>query len=172
VAIRNAKKKVAKLQSSRKMALQASKIRNGDVLDCLSEVREIIALPEYDHSIAQFQQDNDEVVISAEVKKQMKVFVSCIASMYRGNYFHNFEHASHVLMSVTKLMSRIVAPSELENHTDDVLHDHTYGMKSKMIQSFYNPLLLILSHQLFFVFFRYYLRSIDPVCLCSFSSYP
>lgn len=90
-------------------------------------MQEIIALPDYDHSIAQYQQDLDEIVLSPEVKQQMKIYVSCIASMYRDNRFHNFEHASHVMMSVTKLMTRIIAPSELENHADDVLHDHTYG---------------------------------------------
>lgn len=52
---------------------------------------------------------------------------------YNDNPFHNFEHASHVTMSVTKLLSRIVAPSDHEYNNedgDDNLHDHTFGITS------------------------------------------
>jgi len=50
----------------------------------------------------------------------------------------SFDHASHVVMSVIKLMSRIVAPSQLEDLIEGSggcsakhaalmkLHDHTY----------------------------------------------
>jgi len=65
---------------------------------------------------------------------------------YRQNPFHNFEHASHVTMSVTKLLSRIVAPSDvlnnMENSASDVnrlassLHDHTYGITSDPLTQF------------------------------------
>jgi hypothetical protein len=34
---------------------------------------------------------------------QLEDYVSAVASMYRDNPFHNFEHASHVVMSVVKL---------------------------------------------------------------------
>jgi hypothetical protein len=44
------------------------------------------------------------------VLDQLEDYVSAVASMYRDNPFHNFEHASHVVMSVVKLLSRIVAP--------------------------------------------------------------
>jgi hypothetical protein len=40
--------------------------------------------------------------------------------MYRNNPFHNFEHASHVMMAVNKLMSRIVAPADMDFDIDDV----------------------------------------------------
>ena len=48
------------------------------------------------------------------------------------NPFHNYEHASHVTMSVTKLLSRIVAPKINEKMSSEEklaskLHDHTYG---------------------------------------------
>jgi hypothetical protein len=54
--------------------------------------------------------------------------------------FHNFEHASHVTMSVAKLLSRIV-----ENSSDRIvadksiassLHDHTYGIVSCPLTQF------------------------------------
>lgn len=64
---------------------------------------------------------------------------------YNDNSFHNFKHASHVTMSVTKLLSRIVAPSDIfdndwyENTNDDIastLHDHTYGITSDPLTQF------------------------------------
>jgi len=60
-----------------------------------------------------------------------------------GNYtVHNFEHASHVTMSVVKLLNRIVAPSEIDladaaNMVDaSKLHDHTYGITSDPLTQF------------------------------------
>ena len=63
----------------------------GTVLD---EVQEIIALPEYDSSIAKQRKDPETVELAENVTDQLRSFVSCVASMYRGNAFHNFEHAS------------------------------------------------------------------------------
>jgi 3'5'-cyclic nucleotide phosphodiesterase len=46
--------------------------------------------------------------------------------------FHNFQHANHVTMSVVKLMSRIVAPADVDinEFSNKSLHDHTYGITS------------------------------------------
>lgn len=63
--------------------------------------------------------------------------------MYRENPFHNFEHASHVTMSVVKLLSRIVAHSDIAVGGDtgamtlaSSLHDHTYGITSDPLTQF------------------------------------
>jgi 3'5'-cyclic nucleotide phosphodiesterase len=59
--------------------------------------------------------------------------------MYHDNPFHNFEHASHVIMSVTKLMARIVAPTDSEAEgvlSESNLHDRTYGIKSDPLTQF------------------------------------
>ena len=71
----------------------------------------------------------------ADKPRQLKDYVSAIAATYReDNPFHNFEHASHVTMSVVKLLGRIVAPDvSLDDRREDAdvhhtLHDHTYGM--------------------------------------------
>jgi 3'5'-cyclic nucleotide phosphodiesterase len=104
----------------------------------IDEVQEIITLPEFD--ITTNHQNNinaADVVISSIALEQLKVYVSWVASMYKNNPFHNFEHASHVVMSVIKLMSRIVAPADL--HFDDnaaSLHDHTYGITSDPLTQF------------------------------------
>ena len=52
--------------------------------------------------------------------------------------FHNFEHASHVTMSVAKLLSRIVAPDLEITSTNcrSTLHDHTYGITSDPLTQF------------------------------------
>lgn len=67
-------------------------VMNG-ISDCLGEVREIIALPEYDSTVASLAKDVEKVHVSREVKNEMRAFVGCVASMYRENAFHNFEHA-------------------------------------------------------------------------------
>mmetsp|Transcript_20032 Transcript_20032/g.35262 ORF Transcript_20032/g.35262 Transcript_20032/m.35262 type:complete len:1107 (-) Transcript_20032:235-3555(-) len=45
--------------------------------------------------------------IDSKVVEQLKQHVHGIASMYRKNPFHNFEHASHVTMSCMKMLSRV-----------------------------------------------------------------
>jgi class 3 adenylate cyclase len=50
--------------------------------------------------------------IDPEAVSQLKSYVTGIAAMYRDNPFHNFEHASHVTMSVTKLLSKVVTTDD------------------------------------------------------------
>ncbi|CAJ1964594.1 unnamed protein product [Cylindrotheca closterium] len=106
---------------------------------CLEEVTEIIALPSYDHKD---YVDPRKVEIPPEVVKELQHFVCVIASLHRDNRFHNFEHASHVTMSVSKLLNRIVAPDhEVINQQsgNDLalsLHDHTYGITSDPLTQF------------------------------------
>ncbi|KAL7569745.1 hypothetical protein ACA910_005691 [Epithemia clementina (nom. ined.)] len=129
---------------------------------CLDEVKEIITLPEFDGCVANMQEDLDNIELGEAVMKQLRSYISTISSMYRKNDFHSFEHACHVTMSVTKLLSRIVAPSDLhiteESETDkdenpglersnsckklrfnmaaSTLHDHTYGITSDPLTQF------------------------------------
>jgi len=92
----------------------------------LEEVKEIIALPEYRESFA-CNEDPDSVNLSDDVVDELRLYVSCVANMYRDNAFHNFEHASHVLMSVNKLMVRI-----RDNETDS----SSYGITSDPLTQF------------------------------------
>ena len=98
----------------------------------LEEVKEIIRLPEYDAEAVKFHSSFE---LGEAAKHQVRDYVSCIAGMYRNNAFHNFEHASHVTMSVNKLLSRIVAPKGVQGD-DDALHDHTYGITSDPLTQF------------------------------------
>mmetsp|Transcript_42744 Transcript_42744/g.103121 ORF Transcript_42744/g.103121 Transcript_42744/m.103121 type:complete len:576 (+) Transcript_42744:1120-2847(+) len=108
----------------------------------LGEVCEVISLPKFDAKAHKNQEPPNKVVIPDEVVKELRLFVSSLAASHRDVPFHNFEHASHVTMSVTKLLSRIVAPSEIldtEDDEDDIaaaLHDHTFGITSDPLTQF------------------------------------
>ncbi len=100
----------------------------------LSEVKEVIKLPEYDSKVDDLD-DDISIVLPKDVRSQLREYVTAIALMYPENPFHNFQHASHVGMSVAKLLSRIIAPDlDIEGHED--LHDHTYGITSDPLTQF------------------------------------
>ena len=90
----------------------------------INEVKEVIWLPKYYDAKTQGNAGS----VSPDVLSQLHDYVRTVAWMYRKNPFHNFEHACHVLMSCSKLLSRIVS-SDDENEAK-VLHDHTYGIVS------------------------------------------
>jgi class 3 adenylate cyclase len=139
-----ARRRVSQLKSPtllHKAETVEERIEGNTVLD---EVKEIIALPEFDAKAAIRQDTPDSIALGPEVCLQLHEYVSHIAAMYQDNPFHNFEHASHVTMSVVKLLSRIVAPSEVvaknEGKKKTVfasrLHDHTYGITSDPLTQF------------------------------------
>ena len=117
---------------------QAISREGGMILD---EVEEIIKLPPCNTS-SNSGRTSVRVELSDIVKEQLKLLVTEIAGFYRDNPFHNFEHASHVAMSVVKLMSRIIAPAfdttdnEKQTNTEQMLHDHTYGITSDPLTQF------------------------------------
>jgi class 3 adenylate cyclase len=109
----------------------------------LQEVKEIISLPGFVE--ANYQDDPEDILLPNEVVIQLHDYITHIAGLYRNNPFHNFEHASHVTMSVVKLLSRIVAPQQLEDDSESyhdamgiasTLHDHTYGITSDPLTQF------------------------------------
>jgi hypothetical protein len=101
---------------SRQAQADASQVDESQFLETghlvIDEVKEVITLPRYEAISRHF--DPESVVLEDAVVEQLHAFVSNVAGMYHANAFHNFEHASHVTMSVTKLLSRIVAPSDIE----------------------------------------------------------
>ena len=101
----------------------------------LSEVSEIIRLPSHNINVKDIVAGAESNDLPNEVRLQLHNLVASLAALYRNNPFHNFDHASHVTMSVTKLLSRIVAPSDL-NAGASTLHDHTYGITSDPLTQF------------------------------------
>ena len=114
----------------------------------LHDVKETIFLPKFNRAVEELQEDPHTIEIPKNVTVELRDFVSTIAGLYRSNPFHNFEHASHVTMSVIKLLSRIKAPTDLEmmeveehdNEDSQIakaqLHDHTYGITSDPLTQF------------------------------------
>lgn len=108
--------------------------RTSDDTIVLNEVKEVIELPEYDSNYAQAD-DPDSIVLQSRVRLQLRDLITSIALTYHDNPFHNFAHASHVCMSVAKLLSRIVAPDK-DFEEQEQLHDHTYGITSDPLTQF------------------------------------
>ena len=110
----------------------------------LEEVKEIISLPNFEEQ-NMLAADWEDIDLGPAVEEQMHAYVGALATMYRQNPFHNFEHASHVTMSVVKLLSRIVAPDVDEMKAalnEDVAEDHkgihqyTFGITSDPLTQF------------------------------------
>lgn len=106
----------------------------------LDEVVEIIELPRFDagfdaHVDGRRSSMGEKQSNELELQESLREYVRAIASLYNDNSFHNFEHASHVTMSVMKLLSRIVAPNIASDDARE-LHDHTYGITSDPLTQF------------------------------------
>uniref|UniRef100_A0A7R9WW54 Guanylate cyclase domain-containing protein n=1 Tax=Craspedostauros australis TaxID=1486917 RepID=A0A7R9WW54_9STRA len=106
----------------------------------LAEVCEIIKLPAYR---PEFKLANPAaVLLSDEIIEQLRHFITMLALMYHDNPFHNFEHASHVTMSASKLLNRIVIPEDVNYQRKSAkaiasdLHDYTYGITSDPLTQF------------------------------------
>jgi hypothetical protein len=71
----------------------------------LDELTEIIKLNPLERKVT--PAEAAAVELDHDVVTQLHDFVTNIAIMYKDHAFHNFEHASHVLLAVTKFMARI-----------------------------------------------------------------
>lgn len=104
----------------------------------VEDVVEVIPMPDYNAADASTSSNSQ---LNSTVLDQLHQYVTLISSMYHDNPFHNFEHASHVTMSVSKLLSRIVAPQKAQYEQDNTqvqeyMHDHTYGITSDPLTQF------------------------------------
>lgn len=99
----------------------------------LSEVEEIIRLP----PALTYKEDSEEKTeIDSVVHDELRDYVTQIAHHYRDNPFHSFDHASHVTMSVVKMMNRIVAPQDQSGGDANTRHTETYGITSDPLTQF------------------------------------
>lgn len=126
-----------------KEMIEVEQARQRKVSTVLDEVVEIITLPKFDASASLVPMPPHEFKLSEAVENQIHSYVDSISHMYKDHPFHNFEHASHVTMSVVKLLSRIVAPeldhgeiNQEDEHVASKLHDHTYGITSDPLTQF------------------------------------
>ena len=101
------------------------------------EITEVIKLPEFDARAHQNKIDPRSIVLDPAVISQLRDYVTTIASMYHSNPFHNFEHASHVGMSVNKLLKRVlVRDAEGGEISPEELHKYTFGITSDPLTQF------------------------------------
>jgi class 3 adenylate cyclase len=110
----------------------------------IAEMTQIIEIPEFDPGMYHNVQP---IELDPQIKQQLFDFVADISERYRDVPFHNFEHASHVVMSASKLMKRIILPDGIdakcvqENGQPDValardVHRITYGLSSDLLLQF------------------------------------
>jgi hypothetical protein len=131
--------------------------REGTLLD---EVKESIELPSFNYSRTAAEQA-EHIELDPAVYNQLLDFVRTISKIYPDHPFHvslqllclrvwflriaaashwnqsmvlleqNFEHASHVTMSVAKLLNRIVAPTarEVGSLDESLLHGKLQGIR-------------------------------------------
>ena len=92
---------VARRQAASSGKRKASRNRRNDTTDTnfgtsnpLEEVREIIALPEFDVEAVRREVDPEQVKIPDAVVQELRLLVNSIAKLYNNNPFHNFDHAS------------------------------------------------------------------------------
>ncbi|CAB9508616.1 Receptor-type guanylate cyclase gcy [Seminavis robusta] len=99
----------------------------------LDEVEEVIELPVCRNETCQsFLDEAEKCRLDVEVVSELSRFISAIAALYTSqNPFHSWDHASHVTMSVCKLLSRIVSKDDSAPE-----HDHAFGITSDPLTQF------------------------------------
>eukprot|EP00980_Cylindrotheca_fusiformis_P031057 scaffold25755_cov147-Cylindrotheca_fusiformis.AAC.1 len=109
----------------------------------LEEFVPIIPLKRFVADDLSKRQKASSIDIGEEAKTQLRTYLANVASMYRDNPFHNFEHASHVTASVKKLLTRIVkvdSGNGLRKSTDKIdlvdMAGHSYGITSDPLTQF------------------------------------
>jgi len=115
----------------------------------IEEIKEVIPIRQKDNTARRKESltnslssteifDNPHIAIPRVVERQLRDFITVVSLLYHDHAFHNFEHCAHVLMSVLKLLSRIMesklsaSDSGLENSSDD----HAYGITSDPLLEF------------------------------------
>jgi class 3 adenylate cyclase len=127
-------------KSSKNIANPDTLLTKGDCV--LDEVAETLILPKFDAIVAKANVDPNSIELSPAVTSQLRDFVTVTARRYLDNPFHNFEHASHVTMSASKLLNRIVIPEDVDYQRKSAkaiasdLHDYTYGITSDPLTQF------------------------------------
>jgi hypothetical protein len=123
--------------------------RDGWSTTVLGEFKDIITLPVVSPEELQRRKDPHSIELPESVVCELRDFLTLVAAMYRPNAFHNFEHASHVAASVSKLLTRIVNADHIVNLPDDGksqkggthtklvdLAGHSYGIASDPVTQF------------------------------------
>jgi Adenylate and Guanylate cyclase catalytic domain len=111
----------------------------------VDHVAEVIPFSNYEKDLD--MEDPSKVYLSPQVKAQARAYVEECAALYNDVAFHNFEHASHVVMSANKLLGQIITPEEggfapvARNAQGGIkisreFHERTYGISCDPLMHF------------------------------------
>ncbi|KAG7359292.1 3'5'-cyclic nucleotide phosphodiesterase [Nitzschia inconspicua] len=81
----------------------------------------------------------EDFELNSEVVSQLRMYITTVANLYRSrNPFHNFERASHVIMSTIKLLQRVattdVKKKDVSNEKE--YYDFTFGISTDPLTKF------------------------------------
>jgi hypothetical protein len=122
-------------------AVDISSTVGTDIGTAREEIKMAVSLPGFDKKVVELA-SKEQVTLDPQVFNELREYVTAIASGYRSeNAFHNFEHASHVILSSNKLMNRIVAPSEVgpdqkSELTAREVYEYTHGISNDPLTQF------------------------------------
>jgi len=115
----------------------------------IEEIKEVIPIRRKDNSARRKESlanslssteifDNPHIAIPRVVERQLRDFITVVSLLYHDHPFHNFEHCAHVLMSVLKLLSRIMESrlSASDSGFENLGDDHAYGITSDPLLEF------------------------------------
>jgi len=104
-------RKESKVQQDSLAALESQALRekSDSILDNAKDFILIPAQQPSNHT------DITSIELDEKVESQLLSYVRAVSAMYRDNPFHNFEHASHVTISLVKLLSRVVPPMDTKD---------------------------------------------------------
>lgn len=114
-------------------------------------VVEKVEMPLFDPAVGELLRSSADVDLKIGVETQLLEFVTEIAELYNDNPFHNFSHASHVMvsndcnlqmsltdsqMAVNKLMTRVLDSKDTLGVDTEQLHLGSYGITSDPLTQF------------------------------------
>lgn len=108
-----------------------------DSATVLHEAASVLELPKFDPALRRKVAKGS--IHIPQVRDQLYEFVLEIAMSYQDVPFHNFDHASHVVMSANTLMKRVVEPDDIDFSKPDAegkMHQSTYGISSDPLMRF------------------------------------
>jgi hypothetical protein len=106
----------------------------GDGASVRDHVVATVQMPDFQPAIGSGEVEVDPVVVC-----QLRMYITTVANLYRSNNaFHNFEHASHVIMSTVKLLQRVatrdVKKKDINNQKE--YYDSTFGISTDPLTKF------------------------------------
>eukprot|EP00980_Cylindrotheca_fusiformis_P014859 scaffold4056_cov115-Cylindrotheca_fusiformis.AAC.3 len=82
--------------------------------DIIEQSREVVVMPAFESMVAANMVNTDLIMISDQVESELRLYISSIAASYHANSFHNFDHATHVAVSLDDMLQKIATPSDAD----------------------------------------------------------